>query len=123
MADGQLVYYTGIGSPPLYMEVENPINKSQRTLETWFSETENPYGTFAFQGDTLTWSVADIARPNVGAWYVCGNMSQLYINTGAYDYDQPAGCVDETVGEHSRALSSLSLIKPCSVLSPLRLVE
>ena len=66
--DGQLVYYTGSGSPPLYMEVENPTNKSQRTLGTWFSETGNPYGTFALQGDTLTWSVADIARPNVAAW-------------------------------------------------------
>jgi hypothetical protein len=96
VVDGQLVYYTG--GDLLYMGVENPSNKSQRTLETWFNSTENDYGTFAFQGDTLTWTVADISRPNTAAWLVCGGEGQLYINTGAYAYDTPSGCADETVG-------------------------
>ncbi|KAH8682564.1 hypothetical protein BX600DRAFT_521862 [Xylariales sp. PMI_506] len=97
VVDGQLVYYTGAGSALLYMSVEDPTDKTQRTLETWFNTTENAYGTFAFSGDTLTWSVADIDRPNTSAWYVCGDAGQLYINTGAYAYDTPDGCYDETV--------------------------
>jgi hypothetical protein len=97
VVDGQLVYYTG-GSDLMYMSVENPTNKSQRTLETWFNSTENDYGTFAFQGDTLTWTVEDISRPNTAAWLVCGDEGQLYINTGAYAYETPDGCSDETVG-------------------------
>jgi hypothetical protein len=99
VVDGQLVLYTTVSDAGglLYMGVENPSNKSQRTLETWFDDTANAYGTFAFQGDTLTWSVADIARPNTAAWYVCGDAGQLYINTGAYAYDTPSGCSDETV--------------------------
>jgi hypothetical protein len=92
---GQLVYNTG--SSTLYMGVENPTNKTQRTLETWFNTTENDYGTFAFQGDTLTWNVSDIARPNTAAWLVCGDAGELYINTGAYAYETPDGCYDETV--------------------------
>lgn len=95
---GQLVYSPGSSSgAPLYMWVENPTNKTQRTLETWFDTTKNPYGTFAFQGDTLTWTVADISRPNAAAWLVCGNSGQLYINTGAYAYNTPSGCADQTV--------------------------
>ncbi|KAI1262783.1 hypothetical protein F5Y18DRAFT_418657 [Xylariaceae sp. FL1019] len=96
--DGQLVYNPGsaIGET-MYMWVENSTNKTQRTLETGFDTSENTYGTFAFSGDTLTWSVSDISRPNVGAWYVCGDDGQLYINTGAYAYDTPSGCADETI--------------------------
>ncbi|KAH6645242.1 hypothetical protein BKA67DRAFT_106893 [Truncatella angustata] len=93
--DGQLVYYTG--GELMYMGVENPTNKSQRALETWFKTTENDYGTFAFQGDTLTWTVDDISRPNTAAWLVCGDEGQLFINTGAYAYQTPDGCADETI--------------------------
>ncbi|KAI0430126.1 carbohydrate-binding module family 1 protein [Xylaria sp. FL1042] len=96
--DTQLVYNPGSsGGETLYMWVENPTNKTQRTLETWFDTTENPYGAFAFQGDTLTWTVEDISRPNSAAWLVCGDGGQLYINTGAYAYDTPSGCADETI--------------------------
>ncbi|KAI1324670.1 hypothetical protein F5Y16DRAFT_402236 [Xylariaceae sp. FL0255] len=95
--DGQLVYYNPNNSSNLYMWVEDSTNKTQRTLETWFDSTPADYGTFAFSGDTLTWSVDDINRPNTGAWYVCGDAGQLYINTGAYDYDTPSGCYDETI--------------------------
>ncbi|KAI1424922.1 carbohydrate-binding module family 1 protein [Xylaria sp. FL1777] len=96
--DGQLVYNPGSSSgETLYMWVEDPTNKTQRTLQTWFDAAENPYGAFAFQGDTITWSVADISRPNTAAWLVCGDAGQLYINTGAYAYDTPSGCADETI--------------------------
>ncbi|KAI3319289.1 carbohydrate-binding module family 1 protein [Xylariaceae sp. AK1471] len=96
--DGQLVYNPGSSSGKLlYMSVENSADKTQRTLKTWFDTTKNTYGTFAFQGDTLTWSVADISRPNTAAWLVCGDGKQLYINTGAYLYNTPAGCADQTI--------------------------
>lgn len=93
--NGQLVYNTGAGGE-LYMHVENPEDKTQRKLETWFSEEENDYGEFGFQGDTLTWHTDDIARPNEAAWLVCEDQ-QLFINTGAYLYETPAGCADQTV--------------------------
>ncbi|KAI1160018.1 carbohydrate-binding module family 1 protein [Nemania serpens] len=98
IVSGQLIYNPGSSSrASLYMWVENPTNKTQRTLETWFDTTKNPYGAFAFQGDTLTWTVADIPRPNAAAWLVCGNNGQLYINTGAYAYNTPSGCADQTI--------------------------
>lgn len=95
VADGQVVYNRG-DAAPLYMNVENPVDKTQRKLQTWFNATENAYGAFAFQGDTLTWTVADINRPNVAAWLVC-DRQELFINTGAYLYETPAGCFDQTV--------------------------
>lgn len=99
----------------MYMGVENPTNKSQRTLETWFNNTENDYGTFAFQGDTLTWTVEDISRPNTAAWLVCGDEGQLYINTGAYAYETPDGCSDETVG-WAKSIMILALESPSNQL-------
>ncbi|KAI1748902.1 carbohydrate-binding module family 1 protein [Xylaria castorea] len=98
IVDGQLEYNPGSsGGETLYMWVEDPTDKTQRTLQTWFDTTKNPYGTFAFQGDAVTWTVADISRPNTAAWLVCGNNGQLYINTGAYAYDTPSGCADQTI--------------------------
>lgn len=95
VVSGQLVYNTG--SSTMYMHVENPTDKTQRMLKTWFALEKNDYGTFAFSGDALTWSVADIKRQNVGAWLVCGSEKRLVINTGAYSYQTPAGCSDHTV--------------------------
>ena len=94
IVDSQLIMYTS--STPLYMNVENPADKTQRALATWFDTTPNEYGAFAFQGDTLIWSVADIERPNLAAWLVCGEQ-ELFINTGAYLWETPVGCVDQTV--------------------------
>ncbi|OLN85477.1 putative endoglucanase type F 1 [Colletotrichum chlorophyti] len=91
---GQLVHLTG--GAPLYLNVENPADKTQRKLETWFAAGRNTYGTFAFQGDTLTWSAPDINRPNLAAWLVCEDQ-EVFINTGAYLYQTPAGCADQTV--------------------------
>ncbi|KAI0390833.1 carbohydrate-binding module family 1 protein [Xylariaceae sp. FL0594] len=106
--DGQLVYYLPSSpSSPLYMWVENPADKTQRKLQTGFSTEKNTYGTFAFQGDTVTWSVADIKRPNTAAWLVCGDKGQLYINTGAYAYDTPAGCADETIHSYGGSTANL----------------
>ncbi|GAP91615.2 putative carbohydrate-binding module family 1 protein [Rosellinia necatrix] len=102
VVDGQLVYNNpGAGSSGelLYMWVEDAADKTQRTLRTWFDAAPNPYGAFAFQGDTLAWTVADIPRPNAAAWLVCAadGVGRLYINTGAYAYDTPSGCADQTI--------------------------
>lgn len=99
--DGQLVYNTGSGSP-LYLNVEDPADKTQRALATTFQATKNTYGTFAFSGDTVTWTDPDVARPNTAAFYVCPGKSAsgenaLYINTGAYLYLTPSGCYDVDV--------------------------
>jgi hypothetical protein len=78
------------------MHVENPTDKTQRKLKTWFSAERNTYGTFAFQGDTLVWSVEEIKRPNTAAWLVCKG-DELFVNTGAFLYQTPEGCFDHTV--------------------------
>ncbi|KAL4860394.1 hypothetical protein BDV12DRAFT_191729 [Aspergillus spectabilis] len=92
---GQLVYHTSENGS-LYMNVDDPADKAQRKLTTWFNTTENTYGNFAFQGDTVTWSVSEINRPNTAAWLVCEEQ-QLFINTGAYGYETPEGCADQTI--------------------------
>ncbi|KAK3313662.1 hypothetical protein B0H66DRAFT_357758 [Apodospora peruviana] len=104
--DGQLVHYRGTSASPLYMNVENPSDKTQRKLRTWFAETKNSYGAFAFQGDTLTWSVSDIARPNTAAWLVCEGQ-QLFVNTGAYLYNTPTGCADQTIHSYGGSTADL----------------
>ncbi|KAK4183996.1 hypothetical protein QBC35DRAFT_392678 [Podospora australis] len=93
---GQLV--NKVSKPTLYMWVEEPADKANppRTLKTWFNATQNPFGSFAWQGDTLTWSVPSVKRQNVGAWLVCKNQ-ELFINTGAYGYQTPSGCSDHTI--------------------------
>ncbi|KAI0538718.1 carbohydrate-binding module family 1 protein [Xylaria digitata] len=106
--DEQLVYNPGSSTgKTLYMWVEDSADKTQRTLQTWFNTTENPYGAFAFQGDTLTWTVADISRPNAAAWLVCGDTGQLYINTGAYAYDTPSGCADQTIHSYGGSTANV----------------
>ncbi|KAK1773036.1 60s ribosomal protein mitochondrial precursor protein, partial [Copromyces sp. CBS 386.78] len=77
-----------------------------RKLKTWFSTTKNAYGTFKFQGDTLTWSVADINRPNEAAWLVCTGQ-EVFINTGAYLYQTPTGCADQTIHSYGGSTADL----------------
>lgn len=98
IVDGQLVEYTGNNTAPLYMSVEQPSDPTNppRTLATTFGANKSDYGTFAFQGDAVTWTAPDFSRQNVAAWLVCANQS-LFINTGAYAYETPSGCADETV--------------------------
>lgn len=102
ITEGQLVYYTGAGAAPLYMWVEDATNKTQRALATWFNGTASTYGSFAFSGDTVTWTDPHVARPNTAAFYVCpstaaGGGNDLFVNTGAYLYDTPSGCYDVDV--------------------------
>ncbi|KAJ9137455.1 Cellulase [Pleurostoma richardsiae] len=94
IVDGQLVEMTG--GDALYMNVEKPVDFSQRNLATWFNKTKNTFGAFVFQGDAVTWSTPEIKRQNLAAWLVCKNQA-LFINTGAYAYQTPAGCADETI--------------------------
>lgn len=98
IVDGQLVEYTGASAAPLYMNVAKPANLTNppRTLATTFNTTKNAYGTFVFQGDAVIWSTPEFQRQNLAAWLVCANQA-LFINTGAYAYQTPSGCADETV--------------------------
>lgn len=114
--DGQLVYNTG-SSAPLYMWVEDPADKTQRALATWFNSTASSYGSFSFSGDTVTWTDPDVARPNTAAFYVCpGNVTgaagenALYVNTGAYLYETPSGCYDVDVSWSFRVSRSLRIM-------------
>jgi hypothetical protein len=80
----------------LYANVEPQADSTVVKLGLTFNATQNTYGTFAFSGDAVQWSIPSISRPNLSAWLVCENQ-QLFINLGAYDYMTPPGCADETV--------------------------
>ena len=98
---GQLVELIA-GGALLYANVEQPANLTGVTkLSMSFEKSKNTFGTFAFSGDAVQWSVASISRPNLSAWLVCANQ-QLFINLGAYAYDTPAGCADETVCRNAK---------------------
>ncbi|KAK4173747.1 hypothetical protein QBC36DRAFT_219953 [Triangularia setosa] len=103
LASGQLIQNNFANSPNLYLNVENPADKTQRRLKTWFDTTPNAYGTFGWQGDTLIWTVSDINRPNSAAWLVCGDNKEVFINTGAFLWDTPAGCFDHTIHSYNGA--------------------
>ncbi|KAH8911547.1 hypothetical protein BR93DRAFT_943482 [Coniochaeta sp. PMI_546] len=105
VVSGQLVEYTGAGTPPLYLNVEKPADFTQRALKTWFNTTQNAFGTFVFQGDALTWSAAEVKRQNLAAWLVCKDQA-LFINTGAYAYQTPAGCADQTIHYYNDATAN-----------------
>jgi hypothetical protein len=66
------------------------------SLAVSFSEAKNTYGTFAWGGDDLQWSVGGVNRPNKSAWYVCTGQ-RMYINLGNYLYGTPKGCADQTI--------------------------
>ncbi|KAI0204813.1 hypothetical protein F4808DRAFT_311622 [Astrocystis sublimbata] len=102
VADGQAVANTGDQATPLYLHVEKPADFTQRALATWFNTTENDFGTFAWSGDALTWSAPEVKRQNLAAWLVCKNQA-LFINTGAYAYQTPAGCADQTIHYYNDA--------------------
>jgi hypothetical protein len=96
IVNGQLVELITGGL--LYANVEVQENSNVTKLAMTFETTQNTYGTFAFSGDAVQWSVPSISRPNLSAWLVCANQ-QLFINLGAYDYMTPVGCADETVSD------------------------
>ncbi|KAB2581154.1 hypothetical protein DBV05_g368 [Lasiodiplodia theobromae] len=98
-ADGQLaqlVSAPGEAEKLLYAHVAGAATRDGRTLAVTFAETKGTYGTFAWQGDALTWSAANVTRPNLSAWYVCEDQA-LFVNLGNYLYQTPDGCADETV--------------------------
>lgn len=96
IADGQLVELIDSKGTVLYANVGQQPSASATYLPVTFSTSKNTFGTFAFQGDTVTWSAAGVQRQNVAAWYVCEGQS-AWINLGAYAYGTPAGCADQTV--------------------------
>lgn len=100
IVNGQLVENIG-GGKQLYAVV-TPRQTTELLLAVTFSATPNTYGTFAFQGDAVTWTIPSISRPNTAAWYVCTGQ-QLFINLGNYDYGTPANCADETIHYYNGA--------------------
>lgn len=114
--NGQLVYNTGSGTTDaLYMWVEDPTDKTQRALKTWFNSTASSYGNFSFSGDTVIWTDPDVSRPNTAAFYVCpGNSTAgenaLFVNTGSYAYETPSGCYDVDVSRAVRYCTARSSI-------------
>lgn len=96
IADGQLIELIDTKGTKLYANVGQAPSAAATYLPVSFTTSKNSFGTFAYQGDTLTWSAAGVQRPNVAAWYVCEGKS-LWINLGAYLYGTPAGCADQTV--------------------------
>ncbi|KAK0752871.1 hypothetical protein B0T18DRAFT_356630 [Schizothecium vesticola] len=105
----QLVLYQLSPSVPLYMHVANstaPGATPPRKLRTWFAADKNAYGDFAFQGDTLVWSVAGMQRPNSAAWLVCEG-GEVFVNTGAFLYQTPEGCFDHTIHSYGGATADM----------------
>lgn len=112
VVDGQLVQLVSAPGQPvklLYGNVSSTQSfggSSNAALAVTFSASKNTYGTFGFQGDGLTWSVAGITRPNAIAWYVCGANNNLYINLGNYLSNTPAGCTDETIHYYNDSVAN-----------------
>ena len=96
----------------LYANVQQPADSSVTKLAMTFEATPNSFGTFSFSGGAVQWSVPSISRPNPSAWLVCA-AQQLFINLGAYDYNTPAGCADETVS-HSSKTHAVTQIVGCA---------
>lgn len=96
ITDGQLVELIDTKGTVLYANVGQQPSPSATYLPVTFRNTKNSFGTFAFQGDTVTWSAAGVQRQNAAAWYVCEGQT-VWINLGAYAYVTPAGCADQTV--------------------------
>ncbi|PVH82782.1 carbohydrate-binding module family 1 protein [Cadophora sp. DSE1049] len=95
IVDGQLVELL-TPTTFLYANVIASTVSGATKLAVEFKTAKNTYGTFAWSGDALQWSVAGLSRPNLSAWLVCEGQS-LWVNLGSYGYMTPAGCVDQTV--------------------------
>jgi hypothetical protein len=96
---GQLVQLVSAPNEPvklLYAVVSETRSINDMSLAVSFSEAKNTYGTFAWGGDDLQWSVGGVNRPNKSAWYVCTGQ-RMYINLGNYLYGTPKGCADQTI--------------------------
>lgn len=99
VVSGQLVQLVSAPGQPvklLYANVAEERSINNMSLAVTFSESKNTYGTFAWGGDDLQWSVSGVNRPNKSAWYVCTGQ-KMYINLGNYLYQTPSGCADQTI--------------------------
>ncbi|TDL21807.1 hypothetical protein BD410DRAFT_771148 [Rickenella mellea] len=102
LVNGQVVQQLGAGNV-LYLNVDTSGVASGATyIPTFFAATPNPNGTFGFQGNGLTWTSAGISRPFLGAFLACETPGYpaIYINLGAYGYNTPLGCSDETLNSY-----------------------
>lgn len=99
IVSGQLVEITSSGN--LYANVV-PLVGSETKLAVTFNASQNTYGTFAWSGDALQWSIPSISRPNLSAWLVCEGQA-LWVNLGSYAYMTPAGCADQTIHYYNDA--------------------
>ncbi|KAM0717043.1 hypothetical protein Q7P37_006895 [Cladosporium fusiforme] len=102
IVDGQLVELIDNKGTLLYANVGERPSPSATILPVTFTTTKNSFGTFAYQGDTVTWSAAGVQRQNVAAWYVCEGQT-VWINLGAYLYGTPAGCADQTIHSYGNS--------------------
>jgi len=108
---GQLIQELPDGTQ-LYAVVEGPANSTVTKLKmSWSTSPASGVnaGTFVFSGDTVEWSIPTISRPQTNAWLVCPDAAgnkDVYVNLGAYDYETPAGCADETIHAYTGATAT-----------------
>ncbi|KAI0826092.1 hypothetical protein BC629DRAFT_1276778 [Irpex lacteus] len=94
------------GGDWLYAVVEPRANSTVVKLKVSWSATPATSGAFSWAGDTVEWSDPSISRPQNNAWLICPDAAgnkDLYVNLGAYDYQTPAGCADETIHAYTGA--------------------
>ena len=68
----------------VFIPVNTTTAATATYLPTFFATTQETTGTWAFQGDGLTWTAPDIPRQNIGAFLACGSgVPGVYVNLGA----------------------------------------
>ncbi|KAL0067439.1 hypothetical protein AAF712_005426 [Marasmius tenuissimus] len=98
ITNGQLVQ--SANGKSLYAVVEPLTDTTAKKLKVTWSASQATSGTFVWSGDTLEWSSPTITRPQINAWLVCPDAAgnrDLYVNLGAYGYQTPEGCADQTI--------------------------
>ncbi|KAI5799913.1 hypothetical protein EDC01DRAFT_628430 [Geopyxis carbonaria] len=105
VTSGQLVQLLDSAGTLLYGHVAERADSSVMKLQLSWDAAPATYGSFAFSGDTLTWTHASITRPNSAAFLVCESQ-HVYINLGAYAYLTPEGCSDQTIHYYNGATAN-----------------
>ncbi|KAI5841985.1 hypothetical protein DFP73DRAFT_118548 [Morchella snyderi] len=106
IVNGQLVQLIDTAGTLLYAHVTPQTDTSVTKLLVTWGTTPDTYGTWAFSGDTTTWSTPGITRQNNAAFLVCEEQ-RVYINLGAYAYLTPAGCADQTIHYYNGATANV----------------
>lgn len=78
--------YYSVGYLYIFVNTVNTTNPESLTyLSTYFSTEPATVGTFAWQGDGLTWTAPNISRQDIGAWLACGggDTPGAFVNLGA----------------------------------------